>query len=119
MGKEGWRERGKEGWRERGRESGRKGEGERLNKIPNELNHNKSIRRIGACGIIAIILLSLLSCNTVREISIEVLVPAEVTIPEHIQSVAFVNRSYMPWLARNTFLIPLSIINFFLAYLMP
>jgi hypothetical protein len=101
MGKEGWRERGKEGWRERGRESGRKGEGERLNKIPNELNHNKSIRRIGACGIIAIILLSLLSCNTVREISIEVLVPAEVTIPEHIQSVAFVNRSYMPWLARN------------------
>ena len=29
------------------------------------------------------------------------LVPAEVTIPEHIQSVAFVNRSYMPWLALN------------------
>jgi hypothetical protein len=70
-------------------------------KIPNELNHNKPIRRISACGIIAIILMSLLSCNTVREISIEVLVPAEVTIPEHIQSVAFVNRSYMPWLARN------------------
>jgi hypothetical protein len=76
------------------------GHGER-EKIPNELNHNKPIRRISACGIIAIILMSLLSCNTVREISIEVLVPAEVTIPEHIQSVAFVNRSYTPWLARN------------------
>jgi hypothetical protein len=99
----GERERGRKGEGEKGRkgEGERKGERERINKIPNELNHNKSIRRIGRCGIIAIIPLFLVACNTVREISIEVLVPAEVTIPDYIQSVAFVNRSYMPWLARD------------------
>ncbi len=65
------------------------------------MNHNRLMRRTALCGIAIIIFLSLLSCDTVREISIEVLVPAEVTIPEDIQSVAFVNRSYTPWLARD------------------
>jgi hypothetical protein len=37
----------------------------------------------------------------VKEISIEVLVPAEITIPPDVQSVTFVNRSYMPWLAKS------------------
>jgi hypothetical protein len=66
-----------------------------------KLNHNRLMRITGSRGIVIIIFLLLLSCDTVREISIEVLVPAEVTIPENIQSVAFVNRSYTPWLARN------------------
>ena len=62
----------------------------------------KENMRIEYCWIVGFILLSLFSCNTVREISIEVLVPAEVTIPPDVQSVSFVNRSYMPWLARDS-----------------
>jgi hypothetical protein len=65
------------------------------------LNRNKLIKRTGSCGAIAIVFLYLAACDTVRELSIEVLVPAEVTMPEYIQSVAFVNRSYNPWLARD------------------
>jgi hypothetical protein len=57
---------------------------------------------VGIYWIIVIILLSLFSCNTVKEIPIEVLIPAEVTIPPDIQSVTFVNRSYTPWLARDS-----------------
>jgi hypothetical protein len=60
------------------------------------------IFKIGSHGIIVFIILSFSTCNTVREISIEVLIPANITIPDNIQSVAFVNRSYMPWLARDT-----------------
>lgn len=52
--------------------------------------------------IIIFNILCISGCNTVREISIEVLVPAEVTIPEYTQSVTFVNRSYPPWLAKNS-----------------
>jgi hypothetical protein len=65
------------------------------------LNRNKLIRITGLWRIVVFNLLSLGACNTVREISIEVLVPAEVTIPEHIQNVTFVNRSYTPWLAKD------------------
>jgi len=54
----------------------------------------------GLLGINGIILLSFFGCNTVREISIEVMVPAEVTIPTDVQSVTFVNRSYNPWLTK-------------------
>jgi hypothetical protein len=66
-----------------------------------KLNRNRLTIRIGLCGIAGSLLFFLFACDTVREISIEVLIPAEVTIPENIQSVAFVNRSYMTWLARN------------------
>lgn len=59
------------------------------------------ILKIGSWGIIAFIFLFFLACDTVKEISIEVLVPAEITIPEYIQSIAFINRSYMPWLAKH------------------
>jgi hypothetical protein len=58
--------------------------------------------RVGLYRISVLILLSLFSCNTVKEIPIEVLIPAEVTIPPDIQSVTFVNRSYTPWLARDS-----------------
>jgi len=53
-------------------------------------------------GIFIFNLLCVVGCNTVREISIEVLIPAEVTIPEYTRSVTFVNRSYPPWLAKNS-----------------
>jgi hypothetical protein len=43
----------------------------------------------------------LVGCDTVREISIEVLVPAEVTIPDHIHNVTFLNRSYPPSLGKD------------------
>ncbi len=65
------------------------------------MSKNSAEIRIGLYGIGGIILLSLLSCNTVKEISIEVLVPAEITIPPDIQSITFVNRSYTPWLAKD------------------
>jgi hypothetical protein len=65
------------------------------------LNRNKFIRITGQWGFVVFNLLYLGGCNTVREIPIEVLVPAEVTIPEYIQSVTFVNRSYMPQLAKD------------------
>lgn len=40
----------------------------------------------------------LYSCKPVSEITIEILEPAEITIPPHIQTVSFANRSYTPWL---------------------
>jgi hypothetical protein len=63
------------------------------------LNNNKVTGGIGISGIF--ILFCLGACDTVREISIEVMVPAEITIPSHIQSVTFANRSNMPWLAKD------------------
>ncbi len=43
----------------------------------------------------------LISCIPVSEITIEILEPAEITIPSYIQTVSFANRSYIPWLAMN------------------
>jgi hypothetical protein len=64
------------------------------------INNRLKIRRalFGSAGFI---FLSLFSCNTVKDISIEVLNPAEVSIPNDVQSVTFVNRSYPPWLAKD------------------
>lgn len=66
------------------------------------MSKNSAKIRVGLYGIGGLILLILFSCNTVKEISIEVLVPAEVTIPPYVQSVTFVNRSYTPWLAKDS-----------------
>jgi len=41
------------------------------------------------------------SCKPVSQITIEILEPAEVTIPSYIQAVSFANRSYIPWLAKD------------------
>jgi hypothetical protein len=123
-GRGGEKERGKERKRESRRErvKGRKGEGVnrrgcergmerwrglkdlvasgRCNKLEASELENHSVKiKVNLYRIVGLIMLSLFSCNTVKEISIEVLIPAEVTIPPDVQSVTFVNRSYTPWLA--------------------
>jgi len=42
------------------------------------------------------------SCKPVSEILIDVLEPAEITIPAYIHTITFVNRSYTPWLAKSS-----------------
>lgn len=62
--------------------------------------NNRSEIKFYISVIIGFIILFLFSCDTVKEISIEILNPAEITIPDYIQSVTFVNRSYAPWRAK-------------------
>lgn len=62
------------------------------------------INRISVCPLtirvlIVLLFVRLFSCNPVSEITIEILEPAEITIPPYIQLVSFINRSYTPWLA--------------------
>ncbi|MCK4852932.1 MAG: hypothetical protein KAT31_01690 [Bacteroidales bacterium] len=47
-------------------------------------------------NIILIISLLLIGCTPMAEISIQVMEPADITIPAHVNQVAFVNRSYLP-----------------------
>jgi hypothetical protein len=47
-------------------------------------------------GIILLILLPLVSCSPMAEISIQVIEPATITLPPYVNQVAFLNHSYVP-----------------------
>jgi hypothetical protein len=47
-------------------------------------------------NIIGIIFLLLVGCTPMAEISIQVIEPAEITLPSYVNQVAFINRSYVP-----------------------
>jgi hypothetical protein len=49
-----------------------------------------------------LVLSCIVSCKPVSVISIDVLEPAEVTIPPYIETIGFVNRSYPPWMAKDS-----------------
>jgi hypothetical protein len=102
-GKEGPRERANEGGSDGGMEGWEKyfADGGTIIKKSKKMTDKKEKIWIGLGGILGVIMVAFYSCDTVKEISIEVLSPAEVTIPPDIQSVTFVNRSYAPWMAKD------------------